>query len=282
MLLRAAFFVLMAFGLIGFGTVAWMTMRPTEVAQASVPAAPVAKQMLVTARALRAGSLLKPEDLAAKPITGDAAEATLDTPEDRRALVGAMIRRPMAAGETVRAGDMLKPGDHGFLAAVLDPGSRAVTIPVDAASGLAGLVWPGDRVDLILTQANGDASVPLGHRVGAETVLTNVRVIAIDQQMMQGGGGGSEAQARTVTLEVDATQAQRIAVAMRLGTLSLSVRSANTEAGANGGAETVASAAMPTWAKDVLPSLLTDTKAPNTATIRVFGGAKDVKEFSFP
>jgi pilus assembly protein CpaB len=198
-----------------------------------------------------------------------------DTPEARRALVGAMVRRPLAAGEPLRAEDIMKPGDHGFLAAVMEPGARAVTIPVDAASGLSGLVWPGDRVDLILTQANADATIPLGRRVGAETVLSNVRVIAIDQQLMQGTGDG---QARTVTLEVNADQAQRVAVAMRLGQLSLSVRSASTDSSA----ALTGSSGAATWARDVLPSLLTEPKASSEATVHVYGGNKDVKEFSFP
>jgi pilus assembly protein CpaB len=173
----------------------------------------------------------------------------------------------------------MKPGDHGFLAAVMEPGARAVTIPVDATTGLAGLVWPGDRVDLILTQSNGDATVPLGRRIGAETVLSNVRVIAIDQQLMQGASSSApDGQARTVTMEVNADQAQRVAVAMRLGQLSLSVRSASTDTSA----ARTGTSGVATWARDVLPSLLTETKAPTEATIRIYGGAKEVKEFNFP
>ena len=274
MLLRVAFFVLMALGLIGFGTVAWITTRPSEGAAAAAPP-PVRKAILVSAQPLRAGSLLKPEDLSSKDMPTIDSDLSPDTPEARRALVGAMVRRPLAAGEPLRAEDIMKPGDHGFLAAVMEPGARAVTIPVDAASGLSGLVWPGDRVDLILTQANTDATIPRGRRVGAETVLSNVRVIAIDQQLMQGTGDG---QARTVTLEVNADQAQRVAVAMRLGQLSLSVRSASTDSSA----ALTGSAGAATWARDVLPSLLTEPKASSEATMHVYGGNKDPKEFSFP
>jgi pilus assembly protein CpaB len=281
MLLRVAFFVLMALGLIGFGTVAWITTRPIEVAAANAPPPAVIKMVLVSAHPLRAGSLLKPEDLAAKqvPNLDPGAGLTLDSVEGRRMLVGAMVRRPLVEGEPLRDADTMKPGDHGFLSAVLDPGTRAVTIPVDATSGLAGLVWPGDRVDLILTQSNGDATVPLGRRVGAETVLSNVRVIAIDQQLMQGASSSAvDGQAHTVTLEVDADQAQRVVVAMKLGQLSLSVRSASTDTSA----ARTGTSGVATWARDVLPSLLTETKAPSEATLRVYGGAKEVKEFNFP
>ena len=81
----------------------------------------------------------------------------------------------------------MRPGDHGFLAAVLKQGMRAVTVGVDAVSGTAGLIWPGDRVDVILTQSMDDPKLPPGRRVAAETVLQDARVIAIDQVLVQGG-----------------------------------------------------------------------------------------------
>ena len=74
--------------------------------------------------------------------------------------------------------DVLRPTDGGFLAAVLAPNHRAVSVAVDAVSGTAGLIWPGDRVDLILTQTNDEAGVPLGRRTFGETVLRDLRVIA--------------------------------------------------------------------------------------------------------
>ena len=121
----------------------------------------------------------------------------------------------------------MRPGDHGFLAAVLAPGMRAVTIAVDNTTGSAGLIWPGDQVDLILTaDRSTKPNLPIGHRVAAETVLSNARVIAIDQQIMQGAVAAPDSQAKTVTLEVTEEQAERVSVATRLGRLSLSVRSA--------------------------------------------------------
>ena len=108
---------------------------------------------------------------------------------------------------------------------------RAVTVGVDAITGSAGLIWPGDRVDLILTQTIAGATTPIGRRVAAETVLSDVRVIAIDQQLVQGAeANASDDQARTVTFEVTQEQAERVSVAIRLGRLSLSVRSAEIAA----------------------------------------------------
>jgi pilus assembly protein CpaB len=177
----------------------------------------------------------------------------------------------------------MRPGDHGFLAAVLGPDTRAVTVGVDMVSGTAGLIWPGDRVDLILTQTIDRPTVSSGHRFAAETVLSNVRVIAIDQQLVQGASPDTaEAKpARTVTLEVAATEAERVAVAERLGRLSLVVRSADQTAAPRPGLPGEA-AAVPntTWAGDVSPALNhTDQGAPNT--VRVFQGASEGKEFHF-
>jgi len=108
---------------------------------------------------------------------------------------------------------------------VLDPGMRAVTVGVDPVSGTAGLIWPGDRVDVILTQSMDNAATAPGRRVAAETVLQNARVIAIDRLLVQGAVAGTpEPQgASTVTLEVTAEQAERVQVAARIGRLSLTV-----------------------------------------------------------
>ncbi|MEJ0016002.1 MAG: Flp pilus assembly protein CpaB [Acetobacteraceae bacterium] len=280
MILRIMFFALMAIGLVGFGTVAWIATRPpAPPPSAAAPAAPTKVTVLTAVRATRAGSLFKPEDLAAKEISAEDARADMnsDTPEARRMLSGAMVRRSLSAGEPIHTADVMRPGDHGFLAAVLGPGMRAVTVGVDAITGSAGLIWPGDRVDLILTQTIQDTTLPIGRRVAAETVLPDVRVIAIDQQLVQGAeANGAEGQARTVTLEVTPEQAERVSVAVRIGRLSLAVRSATAASGpppvaANG----------TTWAGDVSPALGTEAPSPPQNTMRVFQGSADAKEFKF-
>jgi pilus assembly protein CpaB len=186
-----------------------------------------------------------------------------------------MVRHSLGAAEIIRRTDVLHPGDHGFLAAVLDPGMRAVTVGVDAVTGSAGLIWPGDRVDLILTQTIGDTAVPMGRRVAAESVLSDARVIAIDQRLVQDADSNTSADhARTVTLEVTPEQAARISVAMRLGKLSLAVRS--VEPAVTASPNTI-------WAADV-SAALSGGAAPSPAPpakVRVFEGAGTIKEYTF-
>jgi pilus assembly protein CpaB len=285
MMARIALFVLMAVGLAGFGAVAWISLHPAGPAQQTADiTAPVNEKIavLASARPLHVGSLLKPEDLATQEMLAKdvPAGAWRDTPAIRTELLGAMIRRNMGAGEVVLPADTLHPGDRGFLAAVLGSGMRAVTVGVDAVSGIAGLIWPGDRVDLILTQSQDDASLPPSRRVSGETVLHNVRVIAIDRQLMQGATSetpDSQA-ARTVTLEVTSADAERVAVAVRLGHLSLAVVAAERAADQAGG--TVTQPSGVTWGGDVSSALRRGATG-DGVTVRLFQGPTDSKELRF-
>lgn len=271
---RLIFFILMAVGLGGFGTVAWIATRPPATAR---PAAPPTLQILAAARPLDAGNLLKPEDIIAirVPQGKEGADVTQDSAEGREALAGAMLLHGVGAQAILRSTDLLRPGDRGFLAAALQPGMRAVTVGVDAITGTAGLIWPGDHVDLILTQAFA-GSLPAEHRVAAETVLSNVRVIAIDRRLVQGASASNEPQARTVTLEVTPDDAERVSVAVHLGRLSLSVRSAQVGP--------VPQPAPPAaWAGDV-SAILHDDHASDPADGRfltLYQGGADGKEIHY-
>ncbi len=282
MLLRLAIFGMMALGLSGFGAVTWIALRspavPVAAAVVDAPLPPpIRHTLLAAAGPLRAGTLLKPEDLVAQVVTELPSGAQEDTVAARTGLVGAMLRRTLSANEALLAADVMRPSDHGFLAAVLAPGRRAASVAVDSVSGSAGLIWPGDHVDVILTQTL-DASLPPARRVAAETVLSDVRVIAIDQLLAHGVAPPSEAAgaSRTVTLEVTAADAERIAVATRLGRLSLAVRAAEeTEPGSS-------LRVLTTWGGDVSPALGSPT--PPTAagaTLRLYQGNADGKEFRF-
>jgi pilus assembly protein CpaB len=202
--------------------------RPAPQIQAGEPA-PLTVGYLVAAHALPAGTLARDEDFAVTMPKSAAVPdgAVIDRPDARATLRGALLRHYVEAGSPVTLADIIRSHDRGFLAAVLAPGSRAVTVGVDQVSGVAGLIWPGDMVDVILTQEFEQAQAPLARRVLSETVLSGVKVIAIDQYIVQGGVSGATAAGRptkTVTLQVTADQAERLTVAQQLGHLALAVR----------------------------------------------------------
>jgi pilus assembly protein CpaB len=218
---------------VAFGLIAYqITHRPNGprlVAQAPVTE-PLTISYLVAARAVPPGTLVRPEDFTQKTIPSAAVPpgAVVDTPEARAQLRGALIRRYVEPGMPLLQADMLRPRERGFLAAVLAPGMRAVSIGVDPVSGVAGLIWPGDHVDVILTQEFGQPGGRAARLVTSEAVLTNMQVIAVDQDIAQGtpvAGTSAGHLAGTITIQATADQAEKVAVAMQLGHLSFAVRS---------------------------------------------------------
>jgi len=280
MSLRTALMAAIVLGFGGLGIVAWIGLQlpgKAAIVVQPAPAPPAKAQVLVAAHPLRAGSLLKFDDLQPTEMLTSAMPegARVDTPQDRADLVGSMVRRSLQPQEALLPADLLRPGDHGFLAAVLRAGMRATTVGVDAVSGTAGLIWPGDHVDVILTEVTDDTTLPAARRASAETVLGDVRVIAIDQQLMQGAAGSPSDQttARTVTLEVTEVQAERVALAARLGHLSLIVRAADAAPDAPGEKPST------TWGGDVSPALNQGQTAGRV--MRVYQGTSDGKELRF-
>jgi len=268
-MLRTILFLFMGAGVLVFSFVAWITLNPPAPPKQETP--PVV--VLAAASTLRAGTLLKPDDIEARavPEADVPAGARRDSPQARAELFGAMVRQTLLQHQVVLPADVMRPGDHGFLAAVLTPGRRATSVGVDAVSGTAGLIWPGDHVDLILTQEVADPKSPGARRIAAETVLKDVRVIAIDQQLVQGGNqsAGTEPASRTVTLEVTPEDAELVNVAARLGKLSLAVRPVDAAPSADTG-----STHPVTWDTSV-SSALTPVKStgdtPST-TVKVYNG----------
>ena len=129
-------------------------------------------------------------------------------------------------GQPITQGSLVGPNDRGFLAAALGPGMRAVTVPVSTTSGVAGFVFPGDRVDVILTQeVTGGGDGP-ALKV-SETIVRNLRVLATDQRIDSKDEEGKTVVKTFSMVTVEATPrlAEKVAVAQSLGTLSLSLRS---------------------------------------------------------
>ena len=207
-----------------------MQGSPTPVATAAgEPVVVEGPKVLVAKRALPVGTIIDagaiafqawPKDLVTNAYyTEGAAES--------RNLVGTVVRYAIPAGQPITQGAVVKPGDRGFLAAALSPGMRAVTVPVSTPGAVGGFVFPGDRVDLILTQAvaGGGDGEPLK---ASETMLRNLRVLATDQRtdkQVDDNGNTVVNAFSTVTLEATPRIAERIAVAQTVGQLSLSLRS---------------------------------------------------------
>ncbi len=183
--------------------------------------------VLVAAADLPAGTLLQDKHLRwqiwpsnAVPETYVVKPEAEDVPDPIQSLLGAVVRKGISTGEPVARGGILKSGDRGFLAAVLRPGYRAMSIQVNPTAGIAGLVFPGDRVDLILTH-----SVTRGgkERRASETVLTNVRILAIDQTIDD--QSGEPRIFKNATFELTPKQTEMLSVLSELGRISLALRS---------------------------------------------------------
>lgn len=191
---------------------------------------------IVAAHPLPRGTLARDDDFTVRAVpSSDAvpAGALLDTADVKIGLRGALVRNFLDTGNPVTSKDILHPRERGFLASVLAPDSRAVSINVDAASGVSGLIWPGDYVDVVLTQESTTVAENKNpdhqHGTLSETVVQNVRIVAIDQEIVQAGPAGNAAAgkvAHTVSLQLAAEQVKKVTVAAQLGKLTLAVRSA--------------------------------------------------------
>ena len=197
---------------------------PQVEAATPVPQGP---KVLVAQRALPTGTIITADAVGFQMWPEELVQDAyfLDGESDLTKLLGTVVRHPVTAGEPVTQGSLVAPGDRGFLAAALGPGMRAVTVPVSAKTGVAGFVFPGDRVDMVLTQTvKGDEGQSLK---ASETILRNLRVLATDQSTTQETVEGKTVVRafRTVTLEVTPKIAEKVSVAQTIGTLSLSLRS---------------------------------------------------------
>ncbi len=202
---------------------------------------PVAKktqsvQVLVALNNLPAGTIVNPDlfrwqnwpedGLAPEYIVQGTAKSEADGASVKpAALTGWAVRRGFTAGEPITKARLLEPSKAGFLAGVLGPGMRAASISINAETGAAGFILPGNRVDVVLTQkirqAEGEASGR--EQVISETVISDIRVLAIDQVL-----NDIEEQTKlgkTVTLELTPKQAEGLSVAKQMGRISLSLRS---------------------------------------------------------
>src|SRR5437588_5130497 len=148
-----------------------------------------------------------------------------DRPDAVVALTGAIARGPFVAGEPMREGKLIKANGSGYMAAVLDKGMRAISTEISPETGAGGFILPNDRVDVILSRRDREAE-----KAGAadiqvsETILSNIRVLAIDQTLGE-KDGQKVVVGKTATLELTPRQSESLALSRQLGTLSLALRS---------------------------------------------------------
>jgi pilus assembly protein CpaB len=199
-------------------------------AEATPQQAPRGPEVLVATRTLSVGTIIDAEAFRYQPwpqgLVQDAYFVRGGAGGDPRSLIGTVVRNEITAGQPLSQGAIVRPGERGFLAAALGPGMRAVTVGVSATSGVAGFVFPGDRVDLVLTQevAGGGEGPPLR---ASETIVRNIRVLAVDQRLDARNEAGNQVAQTVSTITFEATPkiAEKIAVAQTIGQLSLSLRS---------------------------------------------------------
>jgi pilus assembly protein CpaB len=263
MLIRRLAFLLIAL-VISIGTVlgarSWMRSQLAREPAAIAVTAETPKRMVLVAKSdMPAGQFVRPENLRwqAWPEEGISENYIVEGQGKLEDFVGAVVRSGLTSGEPIADGRVVRPGDRGFMAAVLTPGNRAVSVTVTPSSGLAGFAFPGDHVDVILTLTiqpeTKDGTKDGPERRASETVLTNIRVLAVDQRADD--QKREITVAKTATLEVTPKQAEIVAVASEMGKLSLSLRSLAQEG------DVVADANSHTWDTDAASLLKVSPRA---------------------
>src|SRR6266487_4584644 len=195
------------------------------------PAAPVAQlptvDVLVAKVDIGLGQSVTPENLQWQ--TWPAATASnnfirrSERPEATNEVAGSIARAPFIAGEPIREPKLVKANGSGFMAAILPTGMRAISTEISPETGAGGFILPNDRVDVILSKRDKDRNGS-GDTVNSEIILTNIRVLAIDQAPKEKDGQNAVV-GRTVTLELKPEQAEMLARARQSGTLALALRS---------------------------------------------------------
>jgi len=197
------------------------------------PPEPVAQlqtvDVLVAKSDIGLGQTVTPNDMQWQSWPAAAASNTFirrsERPDATTQIAGSIARSPFIAGEPIREAKLVRADGSGFMAAILPTGMRAVSTEISPETGAGGFILPNDRVDVILSrrEKNPDPTNS-SDIVVSEIILTNIRVLAIDQAPKEKDGQSSVV-GKTVTLELKAEQTPTLAAARQAGTLSLALRS---------------------------------------------------------
>jgi pilus assembly protein CpaB len=178
--------------------------------------APVKVSMLVARQDIAAGTLLTPGQVQAKDWPGTLPRGAIFRSEE---VEGRIASAPFAAGDPIIEAKLAPKGTTPNLTWLLAPDKRAMTVKVDEASGVAGFVTPDNRVDVVATVDRGD----YGKNPVSKVIFQNLRVLGIGQRM-EARPGDKPQVVPTVTLEVTASEGERLALAAQEGRISLVLR----------------------------------------------------------
>jgi pilus assembly protein CpaB len=199
--------------------------KPPEVKTA--PAVQIATvDVLVAKSDIGMGQTVSPGDVQWQEWPANAATGNFirksDRPNAIETLSGSIARYPFVGGEPIREPKLVNAKGSGFMAAILLPGMRAISTQISAETSAGGFILPNDYVDVILTRRAASTAGSEGHK--SETILKNVRVLAIDQNVQE-KDGQKVVVGKTATLELTLAQAEDLAQAQQDGTLALALRS---------------------------------------------------------
>jgi pilus assembly protein CpaB len=212
------------------GVAAWLASRSDAPPPAPAPVVSIdTVDVLVAQKDINIGQTIQAEDMSWKAWPTSSASPLFlrksDRPDAVPQLAGAIVRVPIAAGEPLRESKLIKAKGSGYMAAILPSGMRAVSTEISPETGAGGFILPNDRVDVILSRRDKESERLTGvESMVAETVLTDVQVLAIDQTVEE-KNGQRVVVGKTATLELTPRQAETLGMSRLQGTLSLALRS---------------------------------------------------------
>lgn len=226
--MKAARLVVLAVAIGAGGIAALLAGRaekPPELKQEAAPK-PATVDILVAGSDIPMGRAISPSEVRWQAWPADTAAGNFIRKSDRPAaiddLAGFIARAPFVAGEPIREAKLVNAKGSGFMAAILPTGMRAVSTQISPETGAGGFILPNDRVDVILTRREADKAS--GGQPTSETVLSNIRVLAIDQTVEE-KNGQKVVVGKTATLELSPSQAETLTLGQSMGSLSLALRS---------------------------------------------------------
>jgi pilus assembly protein CpaB len=227
--MKPARIVVLVIALAAGGIAALLAGRSDEPPASQPPIAQLETvDILVAGNDIGIGTTVKNADLRWQTWPAAAASPTFirkgDRPDAINEFAGAIARGPFTAGEPIRESKLIKGTSSGYMAAVLPKGKRAIATDITIESGVGGFILPNDHVDIILARRDKDADKASPNAIAGEIILANVRVLAIDQTVEE-KNGQRVVVGKTATLELAPHQAEELARAKLMGTLTLALRS---------------------------------------------------------